>query len=32
MLEVAGDDQPDDLAGLIIEITEETLVRGDCSC
>ena len=29
MLEDAGDDQPDDLAGLIVEITEETLVHGD---
>lgn len=29
MLERAGDSLPDDLAGLIIEITEETLVHSD---
>ena len=29
MLEAAGDGQPGDLAGLIVEITEETLVRSD---
>jgi len=29
MLEGAGDGQPDDLAGLIVEITEETLVHSD---
>jgi EAL domain-containing protein (putative c-di-GMP-specific phosphodiesterase class I) len=29
MLEAAGDDQADGLAGLIIEITEETLVHGE---
>ena len=29
MLEDAGDSLPEDLAGLIIEITEETLVHGD---
>jgi EAL domain-containing protein (putative c-di-GMP-specific phosphodiesterase class I) len=29
MLEAAGDALPDDLAGLIIEITEETLVHTD---
>jgi EAL domain-containing protein (putative c-di-GMP-specific phosphodiesterase class I) len=29
MLEAAGDGLADDLAGLIIEITEETLVRAD---
>jgi EAL domain-containing protein (putative c-di-GMP-specific phosphodiesterase class I) len=29
MLEDAGDGLPDDLRGLIVEITEETLVRGD---
>ncbi len=29
MLEEAGDGQPDDLHGLIVEITEETLVHGD---
>ncbi len=29
MLEDAGDHLPDDLAGLIVEITEETLVNGD---
>ena len=29
MLEAAGDSRPDDLAGLIVEITEETLVHGD---
>jgi EAL domain-containing protein (putative c-di-GMP-specific phosphodiesterase class I) len=29
MLAEAGDSEPDELAGLIIEITEETLVRGE---
>jgi EAL domain-containing protein (putative c-di-GMP-specific phosphodiesterase class I) len=29
MLQAAGDDSADELAGLIIEITEETLVHGD---
>ncbi len=29
MLEAAGDAQADDLAGLIVEITEETLVHGE---
>jgi EAL domain-containing protein (putative c-di-GMP-specific phosphodiesterase class I) len=29
MLEDAGDSLPEDLAGLIVEITEETLVHGD---
>ena len=29
MLEAAGDSLPDDLAGLIVEITEETLVQSD---
>jgi EAL domain-containing protein (putative c-di-GMP-specific phosphodiesterase class I) len=29
MLETAGDSLPDDLGGLIIEITEETLVQSD---
>jgi EAL domain-containing protein (putative c-di-GMP-specific phosphodiesterase class I) len=29
MLEAAGDGQPGDLAGLIVEITEETLVYSD---
>jgi EAL domain-containing protein (putative c-di-GMP-specific phosphodiesterase class I) len=29
MLEGAGDGRPDDLAGLIVEITEETLVHSD---
>ena len=29
MLEEAGDSQPEDLSGLIVEITEETLVHGE---
>ena len=29
MLEAAGDGLPEDLGGLIVEITEETLVHGD---
>ncbi len=29
LLHDAGDDQPDDLAGLIVELTEETLVDAD---
>lgn len=29
MLQAAGDDLPDELGGLIVEITEETLVHGD---